>query len=290
MIKKPLSFALALVIVLGIFTFPAFAAATLSLDKTNYAQGETITVSYSGITAEMKTAQAWIGIAKQGATAYGYMTDIWKCVTVGSGAVQLKAPSESGTYEARFYQGNAANVTNLVKSATVTFTVGKPIDYNGGTTQPPSGDYRLVSMWRSIQPSAGHAVYIFNADGSFAIIMAHQNAFTWHTLVNACKGNYSLHGNTLELFDAIVFEKSTANLHSADSLQWIEDYEKIIGIIKTGSKNEVLNLMNPKHLLFDTIEYSSQWWDTSDKSFDVQIMNGILNITWDIAWTLKEVK
>ena len=121
MSKKTLSLALVLafVLTLGIFAVPALAA-TLSLDKTNYVQRETITVSYSGMTAEMKTEQAWIGIAKQGSAANGYITSNLKYVNQGSGTIELKAPSQNGTYEARFYQGHTANDTNLVKSATLT--------------------------------------------------------------------------------------------------------------------------------------------------------------------------
>ena len=124
MFKKTISFALALILVLSIFTFSAFAAATLSLDKTNYTAGDTITVSYFGITDEMKTASAWIGIAKQGAAANGYLSSNWEYVDEGSGTIQLKAPSDSGTYEVRFYQAYAAIDTNLVRSASVVFTVG----------------------------------------------------------------------------------------------------------------------------------------------------------------------
>jgi len=69
MIKKSISIALAFVVMLGVSALPAFAAASISLDKTNYVHGETITVNYSGVTAAMKSAQAWIGIAPQGAAA-----------------------------------------------------------------------------------------------------------------------------------------------------------------------------------------------------------------------------
>ena len=151
--KRIISIALVLIVILGISSLPAFAAATLSLDKTNYAQGETITVSYSGITAEMKSAQAWIGIAKQGAAADGYITGNWDYVNEGSGSIQLTAPSENGTYEARFYQGYSADDANLVRSASVTFTVGaasQPAQQAPAVTQTSSSGIKVILDGRAL--------------------------------------------------------------------------------------------------------------------------------------------
>ena len=214
MLKNILALTLALTITLSTFAVPALAAATLSLNKTNYTQGETITVSYSGVTAEMKTARAWIGIAKQGAAADEYLANNWEYTNDGSGAVQRKAPSENGTYEARFYQGHAANDTNFVKSVTVTFTVGKPIDYKGGTTQSlettqpatppatvtpeptptPSGNNgpEFIGEWKS-----GAANYTFNSDGSWSAVFKLKIIGTSWMPHEEYKGSYQISGNVI---------------------------------------------------------------------------------------------
>jgi len=121
MLKKITSLTLILVMVLTVFSFPVFAAATLSLDRTNYMVGETITITYSGVTAEQETAKSWVSVSKVGSAANSY--DSWEYVNQGSGTLELIAPNESGSYEARFYQGYEATEENLVKSASVPFTV-----------------------------------------------------------------------------------------------------------------------------------------------------------------------
>ena len=123
--KKAVSIALALLMCLTLITIPAFAAATLSLDRTTYGQGDTIRVTYSGITAEMEDAQAWIGLAKAGAAAADYYGGgTWEYVKQGSGTVEITAPTESGSFEMRLYQGYDANDETLVKSASVPLTIG----------------------------------------------------------------------------------------------------------------------------------------------------------------------
>ena len=123
--KKSVSFLLALAMCLSLITIPAFAAATLSLDRTTYGQGDTIKVAYSGVTAEMEAARAWIGLAKAGAAAADYYgSGTWQYVKQGSGTVEITAPKENGSFEVRFYQGYDANDATLVKSASVPLAIG----------------------------------------------------------------------------------------------------------------------------------------------------------------------
>ena len=75
--KKILSIALGIVIILGICALPAFAAATLSLDKTTYAAGEKITVTATGISEQMIKDEAWVSIYKPKSRLIGTQR-IWR--------------------------------------------------------------------------------------------------------------------------------------------------------------------------------------------------------------------
>ena len=96
----------------------------ISVDKTVYEPGESITVHYSGITAEMEKNQSWICVAGASSPSNDYLD--WKYVSEGSGDVTLKAPPSAGSYQIRFYQGYSANDTNLVSGLTKSVTVSVP--------------------------------------------------------------------------------------------------------------------------------------------------------------------
>lgn len=78
--------------------------ATISLDKNVYLPNESIVVSASGITQEMKNADAWVGIYKAGAAHNKW--GLYKYLEEGNSQVELKAPEELGSYEMRFYSKN----------------------------------------------------------------------------------------------------------------------------------------------------------------------------------------
>ena len=71
--RKIISIVLALVLCFALIPITALAAVTLSLNKTTYGAGETIIVSYYGVTPEQKYARSWVAIAKSGAAAGDYM-------------------------------------------------------------------------------------------------------------------------------------------------------------------------------------------------------------------------
>ncbi len=137
--KKTLAVLLALVMCLALVPMTALAATAISLDKSNYAAGDTIIVTYSGVTAAEESARAWVGIAKSGASASSYGD--WEYVKQGSGTVELTAPTENGSYEVRYFKAYNANDTNLVGSASISFTIGGSSDSgNTGTGQEQPGD------------------------------------------------------------------------------------------------------------------------------------------------------
>ena len=134
MTKKILSAALTLIIILGISALPAFAAATFSIDKTNYAPKETITSTVNGVTEEMVKAGAFISIYKAGAAhsawgAYKYTT------LVGTNVLTIAAPTAEGSYEMRLYNKNRQyDDTTFVTM--VAFTAGSASSVV--TTAPPT--------------------------------------------------------------------------------------------------------------------------------------------------------
>ena len=96
---------------------------TMSIPKRSYAPGESIVVSYSGVTQWLVDHSAWICISDEDAPSYSYRND-YQMPGVGSGTVTLTAPDKAGTYEVRFFDGNASSELNLAKQLTIVFTVG----------------------------------------------------------------------------------------------------------------------------------------------------------------------
>ncbi len=96
---------------------------SLSVPKTNYAPGEDIVVSYSGVTQWLVDHNAWICVSDRYSGADNYKSG-YKKPGVGSGTVTLTAPKESGTYELRFYDGYSASDLNLASQLTIVITVG----------------------------------------------------------------------------------------------------------------------------------------------------------------------
>jgi len=138
MSKKIISLALALIIALGILTAPAFAAATLSTDKASYAYGETITISYSGVTIDNSKGRQRITIAKEGSYLGDYVAAVGTgtLISQASGTVQFEIKMPDGAYEARLYQGESRFDANYAQNASVMFTVGGAATTPTPTTTP----------------------------------------------------------------------------------------------------------------------------------------------------------
>ena len=96
---------------------------TMSISKKNFAPGESIVVSYSGVTQWLADHLAWICVADKDAPSYSYKSG-YQEPGVGSGTVTLTAPDKAGTYELRFFDGSSSNELNLVTRLTIVFTVG----------------------------------------------------------------------------------------------------------------------------------------------------------------------
>jgi len=110
-----------------------FAAAIISLDKTNYDPNEKIIATVTGITAQMEADEAWAGIFKAGASNSDWGKPWCHYVYLEAGMTQIEfpAPSESGLYEMRLFNANDTADTALIMS--VPFTVGKT-DKQGSIT------------------------------------------------------------------------------------------------------------------------------------------------------------
>ena len=100
----------------------------ISLDKGAYTALERITVSVSGITEQMVTAQAFVGIYEKGAE---HGSTGWFCwVKAGDSTEYLSVPNKNGEFEMRLY-----NMANLYNDETfvmsVPFTVSGAVNTSG---------------------------------------------------------------------------------------------------------------------------------------------------------------
>ena len=183
------------------------------------------------MTAEQEKARSWVGTAKTGASASGYGD--WKYVTQGSGSVEITAPKENGSYDVRFYQGFSANDANLVKSASVSFTVdgtsapAAPTPTPTPTpkpTTPPSGniDPKLIGEWRmggltegggAYNPQTGRyegvsgigTIRTFYADGTYTVYYSVPAAsVTTHERRTHGIGKYSAEKGVIKITDIVV--------------------------------------------------------------------------------------
>jgi len=102
--RKVLSLALALVLLLALISVAVTgtsAGVTLGIPKTQYAEGERVWVTVTGITQEMINNRSWVGVYTVGGAASAYWK--WAYVkTVGTEIIPLDLPRELGTYEIRF--------------------------------------------------------------------------------------------------------------------------------------------------------------------------------------------
>jgi hypothetical protein len=126
--KRAISFALFIALCLSL-SISAFAAASISLDKTVYAPGEKITVTSAGITQEMVDAAAFVAIYAAGAAHTEWGT--YDYPEVGSDVMYLTAPAEKGAYEMRLYDRDH-EYTDAAFVMKVSFTVGDVAVKNPG--------------------------------------------------------------------------------------------------------------------------------------------------------------
>ena len=128
MSKRIVSLVLALMMCCAFTPMISLAANNMSLDKATYDPGSSITLTVSGITAEMEQAYAWVAIFKQG-TSYDDYGD-WQYVEKGTKQYSFTAPVE-GKYEFRLFGEYAFNATTVID--TLHFTVS-----NAVTTPQPT--------------------------------------------------------------------------------------------------------------------------------------------------------
>lgn len=115
------------------FTVGNVKTGSISVAQTELTANTSIAVDYSGITAEMESANAFVGIFEPGAEHDVHEAadiDGYKQVKTGAGQLSLHTPNINGQFELRLYN-TLYNLTadNLMMSVTITLT---------GATQEPT--------------------------------------------------------------------------------------------------------------------------------------------------------
>ena len=142
--RKVLSLALALVMLLVLMpatTAGSSGGVTLGIPKTQYAEGERVWVTVTGITQEMINNRSWVGVYTVGGAASAYWK--WEYVkTVGTEIIPLDLPRELGTYEIRFVPQNAAAPGHSAVSQTLQTVLTPPVTED-------IGDYLWSGEWNT---------------------------------------------------------------------------------------------------------------------------------------------
>ena len=228
--KRTLSFLLALVMCLTLLPMTAMAAGpsataqgvTVTIDKSNYKQGEKIYYGWSGVTDAHADGVllGHIGLWASGADhrdeiVYEY-TDYESAEIDYDSTRYFAAPTADGSYEVRYYWGASSGADSYVLS--VPFTVGNvktgsisvaqtahtantyiAVDYSGITAEMESAQ-AFVGVFK---PGAGHSI--------------HEAADSDYTHVKAGSGQLSLHVPNingqfeLRLYNAYSFSDLTAD-------------------------------------------------------------------------------
>jgi len=240
----------------------------LSTDKTTYTVGETITVTVNGVTQEMVDDTAYVAIYEVGADHWGEGQTRYP--KVGTNTLTLTAPAFIGMYEIRFYNAVVFSDRGSALVATIPFSVvdkDKPVDNN--STLPNDGG-SIVGMWRSERYYSGSngtvGVVFFNADGTYQVIQYHHDRFIGE------RGNYRLNGSNLEVYNLEIWSKHD------DALSWqyfSEDLTKIRDIISSGTRSEVLAIIEPTHSIWQHytgfLTASSDWNEYATNSWNEAI-------------------
>jgi len=98
------------------------SAGSISLDKKAYTAFDPITVTVSGITEQMVTAKAAVGVYAKGGAHGDVYANAWFYPSAGNSTQELSAPNKNGEFEMRLYSnGTVQNAENLIMS--IPFTV-----------------------------------------------------------------------------------------------------------------------------------------------------------------------
>ena len=107
------------------FTVGNVKTGSISVAQTEHTANTSITVDYSGITAEMENAAAFVGVFKPGAghSVHEAADSDYKHVKAGSGQINLHVPNINGQFELRLYN-TLYNLTadNLMMSVPITLS------------------------------------------------------------------------------------------------------------------------------------------------------------------------
>ncbi len=107
------------------FTVGNVKTGSISVAQTNHTANTYIAVDYSGITAEMESANAFVGVFKPGAghSVHEAADSDYKHVKAGSGQISLHVPNINGQFELRLYN-TLYNLTadNLMVSLPITLS------------------------------------------------------------------------------------------------------------------------------------------------------------------------
>ena len=107
------------------FTVGNVKTGSISVAQTEHTANTSITVDYSGITAEMENAAAFVGVFKPGAghSVHEAADDDYVHVKAGSGQISLHVPNINGQFELRLYN-TLYNLTadNLMMSVPITLS------------------------------------------------------------------------------------------------------------------------------------------------------------------------
>ena len=107
------------------FTVGNVKTGSISVAQTAHTANTYIAVDYSGITAEMESAQAFVGVFKPGAghSVHEAADSDYKHVKAGSGQINLHVPNINGQFELRLYN-TLYNLTadNLMMSVPITLS------------------------------------------------------------------------------------------------------------------------------------------------------------------------
>ena len=87
---------------------------TLSIPHTVYEPGDTVTVTYDGVSEELAANGAWLGMAGHLNAPTEFLNQ--EFLYPGSGKLPMKAPQVPGTYQVRFFKGREASEDNLAAS------------------------------------------------------------------------------------------------------------------------------------------------------------------------------
>ena len=107
------------------FTVGNVKTGSISVAQTEHTANTSIAVGYSGITAEMENAAAFVGVFKPGAghSVHEAADDDYVHVKAGSGQISLHVPNINGQFELRLYN-TLYNLTadNLMMSVPITLS------------------------------------------------------------------------------------------------------------------------------------------------------------------------